>query len=210
VDGLCNELANLARNSNLHLAVPQQSQSQYQGSGDGVSLFVPGSQFAGNWWPDDLGHAASVGAQNDLRYAFFPASRRLAINIGGRITVYDTGDHQIGGFSQQQGGDQSLSFTSQYGLVRISDLRVVQPSDESRAAAPTAAEPLRTDTAPAMTSPEQPQPAQAQPLTASAPMAAASEDDIFTKIERLAGLHAKGILTDQEFADKKAELLSRL
>jgi tetratricopeptide (TPR) repeat protein len=34
--------------------------------------------------------------------------------------------------------------------------------------------------------------------------------DIFAALERLAGLHGKGILSDEEFASKKAELLSRL
>ena len=34
--------------------------------------------------------------------------------------------------------------------------------------------------------------------------------DIFAAIERLAELKDKGILTDDEFAAKKAELLSRL
>ena len=36
------------------------------------------------------------------------------------------------------------------------------------------------------------------------------EADIFAKIERLADLHRKGILSEQEFSAKKAELLSRL
>jgi hypothetical protein len=35
-------------------------------------------------------------------------------------------------------------------------------------------------------------------------------EDIFDKIERLAALHAKGILTDEEFQAKKKELLDRL
>jgi hypothetical protein len=34
--------------------------------------------------------------------------------------------------------------------------------------------------------------------------------DVFTLIERLADLHAKGILSAEEFAAKKTELLSRL
>ncbi|XVV14368.1 SHOCT domain-containing protein [Actinoplanes sp. CA-131856] len=34
--------------------------------------------------------------------------------------------------------------------------------------------------------------------------------DVVAQIEKLASLHAAGILTDQEFAAKKAELLSRL
>jgi hypothetical protein len=42
------------------------------------------------------------------------------------------------------------------------------------------------------------------------PAATAQESDIFAKIERLADLHQKGILSPEEFATKKAELLSRL
>ena len=38
----------------------------------------------------------------------------------------------------------------------------------------------------------------------------AQEIDIFAKIERLADLQKKGILSPEEFAAKKAELLSRL
>ena len=54
-----------------------------------------------------------------------PAARRLAINLGGKVTVYDTLDHQIGGVSQQQSGDASFTFVSQRGLVRLADLPVV-------------------------------------------------------------------------------------
>jgi hypothetical protein len=39
---------------------------------------------------------------------------------------------------------------------------------------------------------------------------AAPSDDIFFKIERLADLLKKGLLSEDEFAAKKAELLSRL
>jgi hypothetical protein len=38
----------------------------------------------------------------------------------------------------------------------------------------------------------------------------AQETDIFAKIERLADLQKKGILSSEEFAAKKTELLSRL
>jgi hypothetical protein len=38
----------------------------------------------------------------------------------------------------------------------------------------------------------------------------AEEGDIFAKIERLAELLQKGMLSEAEFASKKAELLSRL
>ena len=45
---------------------------------------------------------------------------------------------------------------------------------------------------------------------ASPPAKSGMDDDIFGKIEKLAALHAKGILTDDEFQGKKADLLSRL
>jgi len=40
--------------------------------------------------------------------------------------------------------------------------------------------------------------------------AAAAHEDILAAIERMAELHARGILTEAEFSAKKAELLGRL
>jgi hypothetical protein len=73
-----------------------------------------------NWWPAHLGTPSSVGAQNDLRYAVFP--RRLVINDGGHIEIYDTGNHRILGVAQAQSANQTLTFTSQDGLVRVTNL----------------------------------------------------------------------------------------
>jgi hypothetical protein len=204
VDMLCNELAPLVQDQRM--AAVSQSQSQHQGSG-GVSLFVRGAGASAQWWPDDLGAPASVGAQNDLRYAFFPAARRLAIQIGAAVRVYDTGAHQISGFSQQQSGDQTLTFTSQLGLVRVDDLPLVAPRAD-RPEAPVA------PAAPAASAPPQ-EPAAAPPAPfgeapASAMQAQPAGFDIIATIERLAELRQKGILTDEEFATKKMELLSRL
>jgi hypothetical protein len=78
-----------------------------------------------DWWGADLGHAGSTGSQNNIRYAYFPATRRLAIKVGPDVIIYDTADNQIGGVSQQQSGDSSLTFVSQHGLVRVADLHVV-------------------------------------------------------------------------------------
>lgn len=106
----------------------------------------------GNWWPADLGSASSTGAQNNLRYAVFPGTHRLAIDQGGRVSLYDTGDHLISGVSQAQSGDQTLTFTSQHGLVRLSSLSEVSGAAEtsqpaSSSATPTAATPpTATDT----------------------------------------------------------------
>jgi hypothetical protein len=77
------------------------------------------------WWPDGLGTPSAAGAQNDMRYACFPEQRRLAVMRDGQVRVYDTKEHRITGFSQQQSSSQSLSFTSQLGSVRLEDLKEV-------------------------------------------------------------------------------------
>ncbi|MGD0103731.1 MAG: hypothetical protein ABSC06_06805 [Rhodopila sp.] len=79
----------------------------------------------GHWWPDGLGSPSATGAQNDMRYACFPDQRRLAVMQDGRVRVYDSGDHRIGGVSQQQSGSQNLTFSSQIGTVRLEDLKQV-------------------------------------------------------------------------------------
>ena len=103
VDALCREIANLLRcQPSLNQPDASHSQSQGQSGGyDGVSLFIPGSgRSSKNWWPAELGSPASTGAQNNLQYACFPVSRRLAIRQGDRVSVYDTGEHRITGFSR--------------------------------------------------------------------------------------------------------------
>jgi hypothetical protein len=83
------------------------------------------SNGSGDWWPCGLGRPSASGAQNGMRYACFPDSRRVAIEQSGAVTVYDSGDHRISGVSQQQSGTQELTFSSQKGTIRASDLPVV-------------------------------------------------------------------------------------
>jgi putative oligomerization/nucleic acid binding protein len=222
VDGLCSELSNLlAREPFIKRPVSSQSQTQSRsGRNDAlgeVSLFVASNgRTAGTWWPADLGAPSSTGSQNELRYAYFPAARRLAINLRGKVTVYDTLDHQIAGVSQQQSGDASFTFVSQRGLVRLADLPIVSgrtgtPAASTRPASSPEDASISTSrpkepTPLAGSAPAEPAPDRAQQTTA----AERQSDDIFAKIERLADLHAKGIVTDEEFAAKKTELLSRL
>ncbi len=157
-----------------------------------TSLFVPGPSGGANWWPADLGSPASVGAQNSVRYAYFPGSRRLAIDLNGQLTVYDTLDNQIGGFSQQQSGSGSLTFTSQYGVVDVASLPVVS------GAAPQA---------PSYAPPPPPPP----PPAPAAPMADnAQQGEILGAIQKLGELYEKGFLSEAEFSAKKSELLGRL
>jgi len=67
-------------------------QQQASGSPTGASsLFIPDPE--DNWWPWELGAPSATGAQNNVRYAYFANSRRLAVKAGGEVWVYDTLDH---------------------------------------------------------------------------------------------------------------------
>ncbi|MDR3460805.1 MAG: SHOCT domain-containing protein [Beijerinckiaceae bacterium] len=202
VDQLCNDLSNLLRTHQLF-----EIRDSFSATG-------------GSWWPSSFGSPASSGSQNDMSYATFPAIRRLALRRNGQVTLYDTGDHQIGGFSQQQGGnDQNLTFTSQYGTVRLYDLAQIplgadpQPQQTPQPFSQPAFTP------PAFVPQNQPAPSwqsapvqQNNPPQEPWPPAPASGDDgdMFAKIERLHGLMQKGILSEAEFAAKKKDLLDRL
>jgi hypothetical protein len=208
VSGFCTELAGLvADQSNWQQRGEDYRSSSQPANRQGgdifseVSLSIPakGANFA-RWWGADLGHPASTGAQNATRYAYFPASRRLALEVNGRVTFYDTGDHQIGGVSQQQSGEASLTFTSQHGTVRIADLPVI----------PAAEAPVTEFQPPLAEADEE----AAQPVRVAQKSGLATEaeqpSDIIMLIERLAGLREKNILSEEEFSAKKAELLARL
>ncbi len=188
VDNLCYELSNLLASQPFRpVAYSFQSQSQGDGQqqrGGHISLFVPGSN--PNWWPSELGNPSSVGAQNNVRYAFFPYTQRLAIDINGILTIYDTLNHQIGGVSQQQGSNGSITFTSQFGTVDVNSLPNLSLNKTT------------------------PNEGFSQPIIPVNSQDSALETDIFLKIEKLADLKQKGILTEEEFSSKKAELLARL
>ena len=186
VDALCSELAGqMQRQGTARVVEPAQFQSQSQGRPSGAGF---SAGFAsGDWWPAELGAPAFSGAQNGLRYAYFPGTRRLAIQRNGRSELYDTGEHCITGVSQQQGGAvQDPSFSSDRGQVRLADLKPVVMDAPTRSA--------------------DAQPAPAQHAAQSTPTAG----DPLALIERLAELRQKGVITEAEFTAKKTELLSRL
>jgi hypothetical protein len=78
------------------------------------------------WWPGGLGTPSSAGGQNDVRYAYFPGSRRLAIERGGTVAVYDTANHHITGVSQSQGARSELMFSTSEGNVPLHELKQVE------------------------------------------------------------------------------------
>jgi hypothetical protein len=152
------------------------------------------------WWPAELGVPSSTGSQNDVRYAYFPSLHRIAILQDGRVQIYDTQGHNIQGVQQQQqqqsGMPGPLQFTSQTGTFGISTLPLLSPDRKVGEPSPF----------PAPAKP--PAPTAAIPTTGNFPPPPTEET--LRTLERIAELHQKGILSDEEFTSKKAELLSRL
>jgi hypothetical protein len=190
VDALGTELAALLRSARP-FAAPREARGQAHGGG---------------WWPAELGRPSSTGVQNDMRYAFFPQARRLAVEEDGRVTVYDTGHHQLSGFGQQQSGRGSLSFTSQHGPVRLSELQVVGGGWDEECPEQADA-PHSSRARPECDAADQADAPREAPHPRAAPR---HDDDVLAKIEQLAALRDRGIVTDAEFTEKKTELLRRL
>lgn len=167
----------------------------------------PGTRASNQWWPPELGTPFSSGGQNNIRYALFP--HRLAVEINGEVTVYDTLDNNIGGVSQQQGGDTSLTFSSQYGTIAVSSLPIISgpgnlpPAVQNNFATPAfeTNHPEPVNQNPSTSAPRQPE---------NNPLPNESADAIIDLIEKLSRLRDAGALTDDEFNAKKSELLNRL
>ena len=181
VDNLCGEISNALMTTTIFPVIPAGT---------------PGSN---QWWPVGLGIPFSSGGQNNIRYAVFP--QRLAVEVNGQVTVYDTLDHNIGGVSQQQGGDTSLTFSSQYGTVSVTTLPII--SGDTATQQPVA----QTNFAQEIDNTVSNQ----QPIVEEInTQKNESSSSIIELIEKLSQLHEAGALTDDEFNTKKAELLSRL
>ena len=186
VNSLCQDLSTLLdEQPDMESQKPRQSGRGTHGA-ERTEGWRSGDRSA-DCWGAQLGVPSSTGSQGNTEYAYFPTTRRLAIFTEGKVTLYDTQDHAITGFSQQQGSEATLTFASQHGPVPVSRLNVV----------PMAAAGDESANHPMDTSIER-NPNQA------------SEGDVFSIIERLAEMCKKGIVSKEEFAAKKAELLARL
>lgn len=194
VDAVCTELATLMRDAPVFVS-------------------ASGSGSFGEWWPGGLGRPSTSGGQNDQRYAFFPDARRLVVDDGGQVSVYDTGQHLISGVAQQQGGGRTLTFHSQFGEVRLTDLPRIgdeQPMPPPVAPAPPAPAPIVPPAAPVAPAPPVAEARPIPPAAAARSALPAEHEALFAAIERLADLQARGILSAEEFSAKKTDLLSRL
>lgn len=184
VDNLCSELANGLANQEVFPVIPAGT---------------PGSS---QWWPADCGVPFSSGGQNNTNYAIFPG--KLAVQLNGQVTVYDTLNHNIGGVSQQQGGDDSLTFSSQFGTISVNQLPIISGAGMPAANSNT------NFTQPPEAQISQPAFTQENEQFNSANSGASSTDDVIGLIEKLAKLRDAGALTEQDFNTKKMELLARI
>ncbi|MFT3965943.1 MAG: hypothetical protein QM690_08690, partial [Sphingobium sp.] len=143
----------------------QGARPQSDGAGAAVSSSSPR-------WPAELGSPASTGSQNDMHYAIFPATKRIAVEEDGKLRIYALGSHRITGVGQQQSGTRSLRFTGPDGPVSLDDLEQVDLHGESDGVSPTHGIEPRTPAASA---------------------------DIEGRIGRLHDLLVRGALTQHEF-----------
>lgn len=199
VDNLCNDLANGLATLQVFAPIPR------------------GSKFSNQWWPMDLGQPFSSGAQNNIRYAIFP--NRLAVELNGNVTVYNTLDNNIGGVSQQQGGDTSLTFNSQYGTIAVSSLPIVSgagiaPAPQANFAEPPRSAPFANSNNSNNTGENFNSAASVVEPVVSVPASnfsqPTSSDEVIAIIEKMAKLREIGAISDEEYNSKKTELLSRI
>ncbi len=236
VGQLCDALSTaLAGTPAVERPVPDvgfQRQSQTSG---GVTRVQDSREPSAAGWPASFGAPDTTGAQDGSRYAWFAGARRLVVDHDGRRTIYDTADHRIAGASQQQGtssGGSGPVFTTESGPLALDRLRVVDDADGDGVgrglddggdgaaddrlddAADDGLDDAADDGLDDATR-DRARPAPGEPPTAPSPRSVgtppgAAAPDPFAALERLADLHARGIVDAQEFAAKKAELLARI
>jgi hypothetical protein len=204
VSGICAELSNFTASQQVYVPLPVMNSSyssQQQQSGFGG--------YGSSQWPAELGQPSSSGGQNDFRYAYFPSTRRLAVQDRGQLRIYDTLDHQIGGVSQQQSGygGGSFTFSSQYGQFSVESLPLAQGQGHGQTQQPQAQSPQAFSPAPAFV--PQPEPVASSNFGNSSNLPD-GRDDVFSALDRLGNLRDRGIVTEEEFLAKKRELLARL
>lgn len=96
------------------------------GGGDAAAGAGAARSGRGTSWPAYLGTPSATGAQNGRRYAIFAASHRVAVEEEGKVSLYDTGEHEISGVSQAQGSARTLRLSARSGSVELSELKVVE------------------------------------------------------------------------------------
>jgi hypothetical protein len=77
-------------------------------------------------WPSELGIASTSGSSAEMRYAYFPRNRRLAVEWRGVVTIYDTAEYQFRGMLQAHSAENvGMSILTQRGRVPLTELATV-------------------------------------------------------------------------------------
>jgi hypothetical protein len=126
VQGLAAEIAAIVRGMETS-AEEALSRDASTGAASGCVSLPAGE----SWWPASLGHPASEGDQNGVRYAFFPATERLLVQMNARIDAYDTAGRQVIGVRQEHEGASPLRCITTTGAVDLSLLRCIDLRKES-------------------------------------------------------------------------------
>jgi hypothetical protein len=78
-----------------------------------------------SWWPPNLRRPSTSGTHGTLKFAFFADKRRLLVESGELLLLFDCGTHQICEVAELFGQDPGLAFISQNGRHPIGDLRLI-------------------------------------------------------------------------------------
>src|ERR1700679_2697318 len=91
-----------------------------------VRALRPQPPVSNSIWPSELGTASTSGTSPDMRYAYFPQNRRLAVEWHGVLTIYDTAEYQFRGMLEAHSAEAiGTSILTQRGRVRLTDLATV-------------------------------------------------------------------------------------
>src|SRR5271154_5685506 len=91
-----------------------------------VRTLRPQQPMSNSSWPLELGISSTSGTLAEMRYAYFPKNRRLAVEWRGVLTIYDTAEYQFRGMLQAHSSETvGTSILTQRGRVRLTDLATV-------------------------------------------------------------------------------------
>ena len=121
IDGLCSELAALIQGSET--SAPEALTRAAHTAPASGRVDLPAGE---SWWPASFGMPAASGERHGMRFAFFPAAKRLLVQQGARIDAHDTRDAQVTGVAEMSGETTSLMFNTDKGTVKLEEWKCVE------------------------------------------------------------------------------------
>src|ERR1700675_1208088 len=93
-----------------------------------LRMLRPQQPASNSSWPSELGIASTSGTSAEMRYAYFPQNRRLAVELRGVVTIYDPADFR-GMFQAHSAETVGTSIWTQRGRqgAAVSSLPILRP-----------------------------------------------------------------------------------